>query len=1184
MRFSATSHLFSVRILRRLTLAFALSVLVPGRVFADSSLANGGFEAGSEGWKVYVPDESKDKNCRFDIVSESPHSGSNCAKLASDDFARFSIGSDVIPVQPGQKYRVTAWVRADSAASVRPKGAGFAIRFNLRDGERDAEGGHLFVAPENIVTRNTPAGLANPLPTEWTKIEVVIEIPPGVDAMLPGLFSWWTKGAIYVDDFTVEKVDASTEATPLAQAGVVRPPAVTMPAVPGPVTSDETLLAALNLDTSGMEKVKAAAQSGKNKADWQAVRDAYLEYRRTGSPAKWDVMPKDRPAQPRQKDDPAANRILAHFIPNVHRFPMPAEVDMGKDFNWTHNPVPRDSPTYDAEWTFGPIGRMEFWYPLAAAYWQTGDEKYAEGWVRQLNDFALKNPMHFDAVPGVPSLWRSLDSAIRVTSSWPNAYYHFLESPSFTPDANWLYLKLIYEHAQILLNALKDQSRSGNWVTTECSALFALGTLFPEFRDAVSWRQQAIDRLTKEMDRMVPPDGFEAELTPTYHFVALDGFRRPLEIAKLNGLTVPDNFRTKVLEMYRAAVLMMDQAGQNVPTNDSKVLLATLQAEAGLRLGYDPLLAWAASRGQKGEAPPESTALPYAGFYAMRGGWKKDDVFLFFRAGPTGIGHQHEDKLQVVMRAWNKTLIFDPGGYSYDESQWRRYSNGTASHNTVIVDGKWQHRGANKPPVSKPADNPWITSPLFDYVSGVYDDGYQLSVYRSRPFDPQTWKGEPDKSVSHTRRVLFLRPYYALVIDNLDGTGNHTFDAHFHLDSDEAKLDPSSQAAFSENPLGARLGLYPLERENLATEIIKGQKEPMLGWMPNEHKPIPSVRFRKQQDAPAIFATFLYPFRGDAPAFQEAPLEATGEGLWSRSLKTPQESAEIVLAAKGPTQMSFASPTRGAVSAEALGLVIRKSSGAGDAFIGGMDLRSFRDNQIDLALDRSASIVLLPQGGKVLCFNAGDEKLTVKMKRPFEREVVLEPRQWLAISKEGEAPVAAPALFKPLEASASGMSYAEYLKKFPKDSGAEGEPIRIKSGQMTIPAKAVLAAKVGAEERVLARWDTSGTVATAQVEMPKAGWYQVRVRYCSAESPVRSLLINGKVPFDEAEGFTLASTMGSAPSDGWSNFTADWKETILGAAGGTQGWKVYLPKGTTKVECRNDGGGLNLDWIELDPV
>ncbi len=61
------------------------------------------------------------------------------------------------------------------------------------------------------VSRNTPPDpVSKTFPTNWTQISAVVEIPPGVDAMGPGLFCWRTKGAIYADDFSIEKVDAST--------------------------------------------------------------------------------------------------------------------------------------------------------------------------------------------------------------------------------------------------------------------------------------------------------------------------------------------------------------------------------------------------------------------------------------------------------------------------------------------------------------------------------------------------------------------------------------------------------------------------------------------------------------------------------------------------------------------------------------------------------------------------------------------------------------------------------------------------------------------------------------------------------------------------------------------------------------------------------------------------------------
>jgi hypothetical protein len=136
---------------------------------------------------------------------------------------------------------------------------------------------------------------------------------------------------------------------------------------------------------------------------------------------------------------------------------------------------------------------------------------------------------------------------------------------------------------------------------------------------------------------------------------------------------------------------------------------------------------------------------------------------------------------------------------------------------------------------------------------------------------------------------------------------------------------------------------------------------------------------------------------------------------------------------------------------------------------------------------------------------------------------------------------------------------------------------------MTVPTSAGLVGKVGAEGKVIGHWDGTGTIAAAHVDVPEAGWYRLKIRYCSADVPVRTLLVNGKAPFADAEDFSLPSTVGATPSDGWSNVSNDWREAVLGSEQASPGWKIYLAKGHSDLSLRNDGGGLNLDWLELDP-
>ena len=78
------------------TQAFLLVGLAMIPAHADDLVSNGGFENGNTGWGIYVPDESKAANCRFDVAADGPHSGTNCLRLQSDDFARFCVGSSLV--------------------------------------------------------------------------------------------------------------------------------------------------------------------------------------------------------------------------------------------------------------------------------------------------------------------------------------------------------------------------------------------------------------------------------------------------------------------------------------------------------------------------------------------------------------------------------------------------------------------------------------------------------------------------------------------------------------------------------------------------------------------------------------------------------------------------------------------------------------------------------------------------------------------------------------------------------------------------------------------------------------------------------------------------------------------------------------------------------------------------------
>jgi hypothetical protein len=1155
----------------------SLLILFCGNSRAENAIPNGGFELGTAGWSAFVPDESKAKNCRFDVVHDNPHGGASCAVLASDDFARHAVGVKPIPVQPGEHYRVSAWVRADSKAVVKPGGAGFVLRLTLHGSDSASSTNLNLVLGNRINLSHTPPP-SDPLPSVWTKTEAIIAVPAAISSIGVDLFVHYAKGAIYVDDVSFEKVDSSVAATPLSGGGDT----ASGPGGP-PATTDDYLLTAFDLNAPGMEKVKAAVQTH----DLKAAQVAYLDYRRTASPAKWKLMPSDQPSSALAKDDPLGDDVAAHKIHNLWYDAMqPKIADMGADFDWFHNPLPPTDPNYTTNWMGCVISRTQFWENLASAYWKTRDEKYARAWVEQLQSFATKVPLDYNLNEGQNFHWSPLSAANRMFESWPYAYYHFLNSPSFTPEANWLYTKQIRDHALNLMAGLNDRKRTGNWITAECCGLYTAGVLYPELTESAQWRQIATDRFCLELNKLVPPDGFEAELSPGYHTSTMEQFTVPTELVPLNKIPLPPLFSAKLISMYRALVLVMDQSGNDVPTNDSWVVNAIALASNGLKLTDDPLLQWAASHGRKGTPPPDSTMLPYAGFYAMRGGWKRDDLFLFFRGGPTGIGHVHEEDLEVVLRAWNKTLLFDPGTYSYDKSEMRRYALGTSSHSTIIVDGKWQHEG-DSPLPTEPVSNPWATTPLFDYVSSTFDKGYQENIYRPVQYSPMKWIGTLDKSIAHTRRVLFLRPYYALVVDTLDGTGNHSYDNLFQIDAPGAIVDPLSHAIVSQRTDGVQIALYPLEQDHLTVDVAQGQKDPLLGWYPIQHRSVPTARFHKQQDAPAIFATFLYPYQGDsAPPFHANALTAQGDNLWSQALGTPNENAAVALVKDGRTEtFSLSSSLTGAIQVEAAGWIIRQPLGGRFPWQGGWGIRSYKDPRLAFTLDAPAVLVFASGANGVLVNNSGESPAAVTFTQPFSRTETLAPHSWTAITSLGGHKVPAPVPFSPLVDRFAVPNYASYVKTRPAASRAPTIPIKINAADITLPAGAVLGKKLGADYQVVTKWNAADMTLSARCTIPQAGWYRVQLRYCSGTGCLISFLINGAIPFEEVEGLSLPSTKGAPPSDGWSNMVSDWHDLILGADFLPGGWKVYLPSGPCQIALREDGGlGANLESISIVPA
>jgi len=176
------------------------------------------------------------------------------------------------------------------------------------------------------------------------------------------------------------------------------------------------------------------------------------------------------------------------------------------------------------------------------------------------------------------------------------------------------------------------------------------------------------------------------------------------------------------------------------------------------------------------ESEPAITSRRFSdgGYCVLRDGWDQTDNCMIVDCGEVGSlpgGHGHADSLSIEVAVHGKTLLIDPGTYTYHESrEVRDHFRSSAAHNTVTIDGNsssepgdifgWETR-------ANCVQKNWISNDRFDFFEGT-QDGYE------RLESPAT----------HSRSILFLKGHYWIMRDHVNTTGHHDIGLNFHYAPD----------------------------------------------------------------------------------------------------------------------------------------------------------------------------------------------------------------------------------------------------------------------------------------------------------------------------------------------------------------------------------------------------------------
>jgi hypothetical protein len=483
---------------------------------------------------------------------------------------------------------------------------------------------------------------------------------------------------------------------------------------------------------------------------------------------------------------------------------------------------------------------------LAAAYWLTGDEKYAEAVDRQLRSWWRKNPflsgIHWTSGIEIGVRLISWVWIRRLLDGWPKVEDLFEHNADAARQVRW--------HQEYLAAFESPGSSANNHAVAEAAGLLVASCGFPWFDESLTWRRDAAARLREHLLDNTWDDGLNRELATDYHrFVTELGLVAAAE-ARGCGLDLGEDVWCRLTAGLDVAAALLDCAGRAPRQGDGDegralvldgadedpwaLLLSAGAATVGpcewwpetrpsvLGMALGELIGPLPSFGERPASRP--TYFEDAGLVLLRSD-PADGPEIWCRcdSGPHGFlsiaAHAHADALSLEVRYAGVDVLADPGTYCYHgEAQWRSYFRSTAAHNTVEVDGRSQS----------------VEGGPFLWTTHA-DAHVQKAVVQ--PGQPQVWVGSHTgystlgpEGVHHQREARLERRVLTIT-DRLTGPGRHVARVLFHLGP---TVDVDLQDGVADlrwtGPSGAResarLGLSP----DLRWSVHRGEESPPLGW------------------------------------------------------------------------------------------------------------------------------------------------------------------------------------------------------------------------------------------------------------------------------------------------------------------------------------------------------------------
>ena len=492
------------------------------------------------------------------------------------------------------------------------------------------------------------------------------------------------------------------------------------------------------------------------------------------------------------------------------------------------------------EMCHGHLTRHFHWVSLAKAFAETKDQRYAQRFASEVQDWVARDPFLHPRNPDIGGInWmdgttfelgymNTSNIGRRCELTWWPAYEQFRKSIEFTDNAHFHMLLGFLRQSRLIMNPSSFAAHDDGGAHTSV-ALLQNALMLPEFAESKRWEKEAVRRWEEVLRVQIHDDGSHVSLSTGYNWATLKAMENMIALYRRVGRQVPQQF-LDVLELaYQHPIALSRPDQGQIDMNDGGWgMIDDHMRRAHELLPHREDFLWMATKTNQGKAPDyRSIYFPNAGHFVMRTGWGPSHRYLFLDAGPVGASHGKEDKLNIYVDFGGHQLLASGGRGSYAGGPFTAYTGSTRGYNTLLVDGGVQARIPHRFEIDghTPEKRRWTTSDGFDFAEGFHTHGWFA----------------PGKHIAgkQTRQIIFIKgdsppeTSYWVVFDTVDPAdkSEHQYEALFHVRRNHAGVADESSKTVHAWDAAASLRIMPAVTDGLEVELVRAQTEPHVqGW------------------------------------------------------------------------------------------------------------------------------------------------------------------------------------------------------------------------------------------------------------------------------------------------------------------------------------------------------------------